>query len=199
MRVDNFGDDSCVVLYWNPGDMKPESKPGDGVLLWAGERQGGKLRLTVGGTLAVNREMTVVAYVAEPKPGEKATLQMPKGFEFLDGSRRHTKTSRRPTRQARRQTQPVPITWRVSSHRRRAASLDRDHFHRPRRCVQRVTILRKGFSSMSFRLFIYYCALCGGWAAFFGWMLGHSLAPTNVHAPGWSTWHDAGRCSWPLG
>lgn len=25
---------------------------------------------------------------------------------------------------------------------------------------------------MSFRLFIYYCALCGGWAAFFGWMFG---------------------------
>ena len=27
---------------------------------------------------------------------------------------------------------------------------------------------------MSFRLFIYYCALCGGWAAFFGWMLGRA-------------------------
>jgi hypothetical protein len=25
---------------------------------------------------------------------------------------------------------------------------------------------------MSFRLFIYYCALCGGWAAFFGWAMG---------------------------
>jgi hypothetical protein len=25
---------------------------------------------------------------------------------------------------------------------------------------------------MSFRLFIYYCAMCGGWAAFFGWAMG---------------------------
>jgi hypothetical protein len=30
---------------------------------------------------------------------------------------------------------------------------------------------------MSFRLFIYYCALCGGWAAFLGWFLGLFLSP----------------------
>jgi hypothetical protein len=30
---------------------------------------------------------------------------------------------------------------------------------------------------MSFRLFVYYCALCGGWAGFFGWLLGRFLAP----------------------
>src|SRR4051794_4348061 len=30
---------------------------------------------------------------------------------------------------------------------------------------------------MSFRLFIYYCALCGGWAAFVGWLIGMPLAP----------------------
>jgi hypothetical protein len=28
---------------------------------------------------------------------------------------------------------------------------------------------------MSFRLFIYYCAVCGAWAAFFGWALGYWL------------------------
>jgi hypothetical protein len=32
---------------------------------------------------------------------------------------------------------------------------------------------------MSFRLFIYYCALCGGWAAFFGWAIGQTLAPSG--------------------
>jgi hypothetical protein len=32
---------------------------------------------------------------------------------------------------------------------------------------------------MSFRLFIYYCALIGGWAAFFGWVIGMFLAPSN--------------------
>jgi len=33
---------------------------------------------------------------------------------------------------------------------------------------------------MSFRLFIYYCALCGGWAAFVGWVLGMLTAPSHV-------------------
>ena len=32
---------------------------------------------------------------------------------------------------------------------------------------------------MSFRLFAYYCAICGGWAAFFGWMLGRLLSPAT--------------------
>ena len=30
---------------------------------------------------------------------------------------------------------------------------------------------------MSFRWFIYYCALFGGWAALMGWMLGRWLSP----------------------
>lgn len=32
---------------------------------------------------------------------------------------------------------------------------------------------------MSFRLFAYYCAICGGWAAFFGWLLGIFIAPST--------------------
>src|SRR5881296_3021799 len=32
---------------------------------------------------------------------------------------------------------------------------------------------------MSFRLFIYYCAICGGWAALAGWALGRTLAPSG--------------------
>jgi Inner membrane component of T3SS, cytoplasmic domain len=32
---------------------------------------------------------------------------------------------------------------------------------------------------MSFRLFIYYCALCGGWAAFVAWFIGLRLSPIN--------------------
>jgi hypothetical protein len=32
---------------------------------------------------------------------------------------------------------------------------------------------------MSFRLFIYYCALCGGWAAFFGWGIGRVIHPSG--------------------
>lgn len=32
---------------------------------------------------------------------------------------------------------------------------------------------------MSFRLFIYYCALCGGWAALMGWVLGVFITPAD--------------------
>jgi hypothetical protein len=32
---------------------------------------------------------------------------------------------------------------------------------------------------MSFRLFIYYCALCGGWAALGGWILGRNIYPAH--------------------
>src|SRR6516162_2127159 len=32
---------------------------------------------------------------------------------------------------------------------------------------------------MSLRLFVYYCALCGGWAALVGWMIGLWVAPEN--------------------
>jgi Inner membrane component of T3SS, cytoplasmic domain len=32
---------------------------------------------------------------------------------------------------------------------------------------------------MSFRLFIYYCALCGGWAALIGWAIGRLLSPES--------------------
>lgn len=32
---------------------------------------------------------------------------------------------------------------------------------------------------MSFRLFVYYCALCGGWAGFVGWALGKIIHPSG--------------------
>src|SRR5262245_34369622 len=34
---------------------------------------------------------------------------------------------------------------------------------------------------MSFKLFVYYCALCGAWAAFVGWGFGKLLAPRNAY------------------
>src|SRR5262245_7782137 len=34
---------------------------------------------------------------------------------------------------------------------------------------------------MSFKLFVYYCAVCGAWAAFFGWGFGKLLAPANAY------------------
>jgi len=33
---------------------------------------------------------------------------------------------------------------------------------------------------MSFRLFVYYCAIAGGWSGFIGWVLGIMLAPSST-------------------
>src|SRR5215470_16399046 len=33
---------------------------------------------------------------------------------------------------------------------------------------------------MSFRMFVYYCAVCGAWAAFVGWGLGRFLGPADM-------------------
>ncbi len=35
---------------------------------------------------------------------------------------------------------------------------------------------------MSFRLFVYYCAVCGAWAAFLGWGLGRFLGPQSMES-----------------
>jgi hypothetical protein len=45
---------------------------------------------------------------------------------------------------------------------------------------------------MSFRLFIYYCAMCGAWAAFAGWYLGRAVAGKHPIA-------EAGVKGWCLG
>ncbi len=34
-------------------------------------------------------------------------------------------------------------------------------------------------TGMSFRLFVYYCAVCGAWAAFAGWAAGRALSPAG--------------------
>ncbi len=112
VRLENIGDDSCLVLYWNPVDMKAGEHRDMAFSYGLGNLKGGKLGLTVGGTLAVGREMTVVAYVAEPQPGETATLELPKGFEFVEGS-----LAKQPVPPAEKgadgRVRPSPVTWRV--------------------------------------------------------------------------------------
>ena len=33
---------------------------------------------------------------------------------------------------------------------------------------------------MSFKLFVYYCAVCGAWFGFFGWILGRQITPSRM-------------------
>jgi hypothetical protein len=112
VRMQNIVEDSAIVLYWNPVDMKPGESREMAFSYGLGNVKGGKLGLTVGGTLAVNREMTVVAYVADPQPGETATLQLPEGFDLL-GSSPATQPvpPAEPDRDAK--LRPSPVTWRI--------------------------------------------------------------------------------------
>ena len=112
VRMDNIRDDSCIALYWDPLEIRPGTHREMAFSYGLGNVKGGKLGLTIGGTLAVNREMTVIAYVADPKPGEEAILEVPKGFELLGGST--AKQAVPPAeRAANGKLRPSPITWRV--------------------------------------------------------------------------------------
>jgi hypothetical protein len=106
----NIADDSAIVLYWNPVDMRPGAVRDMAFSYGLGRIQGGKLGLTVGGTLAVNRDMTVIAYVADPQPDETATLKLPDGFEFRADS-----PATQPVPPAERgpdgKLRPSPVTW----------------------------------------------------------------------------------------
>ena len=82
VRMQNIAEDSAIVLYWNPIDMKPGEKREMAFSYGLGNLKGGKLGLTVGGTLAVNREMTVIAYVAlrPPQPRRNGDAQATRRF-----------------------------------------------------------------------------------------------------------------------
>jgi hypothetical protein len=112
VKVQNIETDSAIVLYWNPKDLYPGEHREMAFSYGLGNLKGGKVGLTVGGTLAVGRDMTVVAYVADPKPGEKATLELPKGFELLSG---YAATQEVPPAEKgpNDKVRPSPITWRV--------------------------------------------------------------------------------------
>ena len=57
--------------------------------------------------------MTVIAYVADPQPGETATLELPKGFELVAGSAALQKIPPAEPRGPDGKQRPSPVTWRV--------------------------------------------------------------------------------------
>jgi hypothetical protein len=72
----------------------------------------GQLGLSVGGDFSPGGELTVVALVSTPQPGQKLTLKLPEGFSFADGQAAQQDVP--PPGPGGR---PGPITWRVRSSR----------------------------------------------------------------------------------
>jgi hypothetical protein len=104
-----IGDDSAVILYWEPEEMLPQRSREVGFSYGLGSLSSGtgQLAITVGGALVVNRELTVVALVTSPKAGEKLTLVLPDGL---------TRSGSTPKEQAvppAAGKSPSPVTWKV--------------------------------------------------------------------------------------
>lgn len=121
-----FGADSCIVLYWNPVDMKPGEVRECGFSYGLGSLtlKGGRLGITVGGKLYKGGELTVVGYIADPAPGQTASIEFlkddGKGKLVADNSILQllpdslgTQTVTPQEKGADGKTRPSPVTWRV--------------------------------------------------------------------------------------
>ena len=111
--IRDIGDDSCVVMYWDPKDLKAGQTREIGFTYGLGNVTIAmdKLGLTVGGASHVGGELTVVALVAD-QAAKTATIELPKGLELID---KNSKTQQiMPMRTGKGGVLlPSPVTWRV--------------------------------------------------------------------------------------
>ena len=110
----DMGDDSCVVIYWDPQDLGPHKKRELAFTYGLGNvsvSTTGKIGLTVGGATHVNGELTVLALISD-RDAKFATLDLPPGLKLLPGEPNQKKiTHMRP--ELNKQPRPSPVTWRV--------------------------------------------------------------------------------------
>jgi hypothetical protein len=111
--IEDFKDDSCVALYWEPRTLKKGAVREVGFTYGVGNlaATSNKLAVTVGGAMQVGGELTVVALVAD-SAAKKATLNLKEGLELIDPKK---KTQDVPATRADEtgQVRPSPVTWRV--------------------------------------------------------------------------------------
>jgi hypothetical protein len=111
VALEDFRDDSCVVIYWDPRDLSPGKAHDVAFTYGLGNisAEGDRLGLTVGGSFQVNGELTVVALVSD-KTAKTATLKLPPGLS-LTGKEKATQDV--PPIRADR---AVPVTWKVRAN-----------------------------------------------------------------------------------
>lgn len=118
-----IGDDSAVVLYWEPRELRPGQSRDIGFTYGLGHVEIGPqflLGVTVGGQYYVGGELTVVALVADPKV-KSVKLELPKGLQLLDTPAQQPVTMRAGIGEAAR---PSPVTWRVRAIQSGTFTLD---------------------------------------------------------------------------
>ena len=94
-------------MYWNEKPLRPGEVRQVGFAYGLGNvssSTGGQLGLSARGSVQEGEEFTLSALVADPRPGQTVTLELPDGagFKLVEGNR----------------TQPVPpLSNAVASHR----------------------------------------------------------------------------------
>jgi hypothetical protein len=103
--------DSAVVLYWNEQVLAPGKKREVGFSYGLGDISSatGQLGVSVGGVFRPRGDLTVVALVSNPQPGQTLTLKLPSGFKLVAGEA----TQKVPAPAAGQQQSPV--TWRIQA------------------------------------------------------------------------------------
>jgi hypothetical protein len=108
--------DSSVVLYWEPAKLAAGKVREMAFTYGLGSVSIGnqaKLGLTVGGARLVNSELTVVALVADPQPGQKIELQLPPGLTRAEDTPASQDVP--PSKDVNKDGRPLPspVSWRV--------------------------------------------------------------------------------------
>jgi hypothetical protein len=110
-----MADDSSVILYWQPAELKPKQTRDLGFTYGLGSvsinrSSGGgaaaKLGVTVGGSFYAGGELSVVALISDPNTRE-VSIEVPTGLTLLDAK---TQKQQVPKHVDGR---PSPVTWRL--------------------------------------------------------------------------------------
>jgi hypothetical protein len=113
----DIGSDSAVVLYWGERELAPGATREVGFAYGLGSvssaEGGGRLGLTVGGSLRPGDAFTVTAYVRDPAPGQTVTLRPGSGLELAEGTAAQTV----PPLPAGAASRNSPVTWKVRAAR----------------------------------------------------------------------------------
>lgn len=114
--------DSCVVMYWPELELAPGTRREVGFTYGLGAvasgEGGGRLALTVGGALFVGNTFTVTAYVNQPQPGERVTLEVPPGLQLVSPAEQIV-----PPVPAGARSPNSPVSWKVKAVQRGPALL----------------------------------------------------------------------------
>jgi hypothetical protein len=108
--------DSAVVLYWEPAQLGAGQHRDLAFTYGLGNVSIGpsaKLGLTVGGAMLVGSDLTVVALVADPQPGQTVELQLPPGLRLSSATPAVQTVTPSEERNKEGRLRPSPVTWRV--------------------------------------------------------------------------------------